>query len=55
MAGINPDNSFSGDLIVFPEDSLTISVRSPEPLFNLLRMADSIHIDGRLTARNLSG
>jgi hypothetical protein len=42
----NPDNSFSGDLIVFPEDSITISVRSPEPLFNLLRMIDSINIDG---------
>ena len=46
VSGINPDNSFSGDLIVFPEDSLTISVRSPEPLLNLIRMIDSINIDG---------
>jgi hypothetical protein len=46
VSGINPDNSFSDDLIVFPEDSLTISVRSPEPLFNLIRMIDSINIDG---------
>ena len=49
VAGNNPDNSFSGDLIVFPEDSLTISVRSPEPFFNLLRMIDSINIDGRMS------
>ena len=46
VSAINPDNSFSGDLIIFAEDSLTISVRSPEPLFNLLRMTDSINIDG---------
>ena len=46
VSGVNPDNSFTGDLIIFPEDSLTISVRSQEPLFNLLRMTDSINIDG---------
>ncbi len=41
----NPDNSFSGDLIVFPPDSLNITIRSPEPLFNLSGMSDSIYFD----------
>ena len=45
-AGNNPDNFFSGNLIVFPDDSLNISVRSREPLFSLLRMSESIFIDG---------
>jgi hypothetical protein len=51
VAGYNPDNCFSGDLIVFPDDSFNISVRSPEPLFNLLRMTDSIDIDGNFPAQ----
>jgi hypothetical protein len=46
VARDNSDNCFSGDLIVFPDDSSSISVRSPEPLFNMLRMADSIYING---------
>ena len=45
VAGNNPDDSFSGDLTVFPVDSLNILVRSPEPLFNLLSMVDSIYVD----------
>ncbi|MBK7710057.1 MAG: lamin tail domain-containing protein [Bacteroidales bacterium] len=45
VSGENPDNQFTGDLIIFPEDSLLLSVRSPEPLFDLLRMTDSIKID----------
>jgi hypothetical protein len=43
----NPDNSFAGDLIVFPEDSINISIRSPEPIFNLIQMIDRINIDGK--------
>jgi hypothetical protein len=50
VAGEHTDNIFSGDLIVFPEDSITISVRSPEPLFGFVRMTDSIHIDGKCPA-----
>jgi len=50
VAGNNPDNRFSGDLIVFPADSINISIRSPEPLFSFMPMTDSIHIDGRCPA-----
>jgi hypothetical protein len=45
VAGVNPDYDFSGGLTVFAADSLNISVTSPEPLFNLPMMADSISID----------
>ena len=44
---VNQDNIFSGDLIVFPLDSLNISITSPEPLFNFVDMIDSLHFDGK--------
>jgi hypothetical protein len=50
VAGMNPDNSFSGSLNVFPEDSTIIIVTSPEPLFGLLSVADSIDIEGKSLA-----
>jgi hypothetical protein len=50
VAGVNSDNIFSGDLIVFPEDSMTVSVRSPEPLFGFCLMTDSINIDEKYPA-----
>ena len=50
VAGEFPDNVFSGDLIIFPEDSMTISVRSPEPLFGFSRMIDSINVDDKCPA-----
>ena len=46
VAGKNPDTRFAGDLIIFPVDSMDISVVSPEPLFSFPGMADSILIDG---------
>jgi hypothetical protein len=47
VAGDNPDNSFSGYLNVFPEDSANITITSPEPLFGLISVADSIDIEGK--------
>jgi hypothetical protein len=47
VAGTNPDNSFSGSLNVFPEDSLTIIITSPEPLFGFVQIADSLDMDGK--------
>jgi hypothetical protein len=47
VSGRNPDFSFSGDLTLFPVDSLHLSVRSPEPLFSILSMSDSILVDGK--------
>jgi len=46
-AGTNPDISFSGNLNVFPQDSLTVIVTSPEPLFGFSQLADSIEIDAK--------
>ncbi len=43
----NPDESFSGDLTVFPEDSINIVLRSQESLFCMTEMKDSIFFDGR--------
>jgi hypothetical protein len=45
VAANNPDDRFAGDLNLFPTDSLHISVFSPEPLFTLMGMIDSIRID----------
>ncbi len=50
VSGDNPDDLFTGDLTVFPEDSLTISVSSPEPLFKFLQMTASIRLDGKCPA-----
>ncbi len=50
VTGINPDTEFSGDLLIFPDDSVNISVRSPEPLLNFLSMTDSILIDDNIPA-----
>jgi hypothetical protein len=50
VAGENTDDLFSGDLIVFPTDSVTLSVRSPEPLFGFCSMAGSIEIEGTYPA-----
>jgi hypothetical protein len=41
----NPDNIFSGDLIIFPLDSLKILITSPEPVFDFANMTDSIRFD----------
>ena len=50
VAGNNPDNSFSGVINVFPEDSLTITVRFSEPVLNLSGMVNSLNVDGKSSA-----
>ena len=46
VGGLNPDICFSGALNVFPEDSITVSIKSSEPLFRLKDLTDSVFIDG---------
>jgi hypothetical protein len=46
VAGDNPDDRFDGNLTVFPEDSLSISVSSQEPLFDFPQMTSGIRLDG---------
>jgi hypothetical protein len=41
-AGHNPDTRFSGKLTFFPSDSAHLSVSSPEPLFMMMGLADSL-------------
>ena len=47
VAASNPDNSFSGVINVFPEDSMNITVRLSEPAFTLSGSGENINIDGK--------
>ncbi len=47
VAGSNQDPYFSGVLNIFPQDSVNITISSPEPLFSFISMTDSIDIEGK--------